>query len=493
MTARRAALGGAAGLSLALSMPPYGLTLLAGATFGLLAASLHGATPKEARRAWLLAGVIAFAVTGTWLIETVSRFTGAPAIVGALCLAAASLWMGAAMGLAGDLAARARPVLGAATAATAATWAALRYGPRIFPYPLALPLIDAPRLAQAADLVGVEGLGAALVGVAALAVEGVATRRVRRVLVAIATLAALVAYGELRVAQARAARERADSMSVALVQPVVGAAARWDPDAQRAIHARLDALTREGAAGAALTVWHEAAFPYELAMRPARDGEDAPPTLAGWPGALLFGAMARGVGTPRRYNAVFLRDGGGGLSAPVAKRWLLPFGEYVPVAAWHAGLHAWVTGGGGVSPGDRVQRIALGRNEIGVLNCFEDTLPDAGAELAGVDLLVNVTNDAWFDAVNNDQHLLASRWRAIELRRDLVRASNTGRSAHIDAAGGIVAVAPQEAMTVLRVTPTVALGLHAAAPGVIVWGPRGALALLIVACWLGRRAGSDSK
>lgn len=491
MTARRVGLGAAAGLSLALSMPPYGATPLGFVTFGLLAASLHRATPRQARRAWLAAGVLAFAVTGAWLVETVSRFTGAPSVVGALCLAVASLWMGAAMGLAGDLAARTRPVLGAALAATAATWAALRYGPRVFPYPLALPLIDVPPIAQAADLAGVEGLGAALVGVAVLAVEGVASRSARRVLVALASLLALVAYGGARVERVRDARARAASLEVALVQPVVGAAVRWDPDAQRAIHARLDALTREGAQGAALTVWHEAAFPYELSMRAAVDGEDAPPTLERWPGALLFGAMARDAS--RRYNAVFLRDADGARSAPVAKRLLLPFGEYIPVAAWHAGLHAAVTGGAGVSPGARPQRISLGRSEIGVLNCFEDTLPDAVAELAGVDLLVNVTNDAWFDAANNDQHLLASRWRAIELRRDLVRASNTGRSAHIDAAGAIVAVAPQGVMTVLRVTPKIALGLHAASPGVIVWGPRGALALLIVACWLGRRAGSDSK
>ncbi|MEZ4392203.1 MAG: apolipoprotein N-acyltransferase [Polyangiales bacterium] len=491
MTARRVGLGAAAGLSLALAMPPFGATPLCSLTFGLLAASLHRATPRQARRAWLAAGVVAFAVTGAWLVETVARFTGAPLALGALCLGVASLWMGAAMGLAGDLAARARPALGGPLAATAATWAALRYGPRVFPYPLALPLIDAPRLAQAADLVGVEGLGAALVGLAALAFEGVAARRPRGLVVALACLLALVGYGGARLEQVRDARSRAASLAVALVQPVVGAAARWDPSAQRAIHARLDALTREGAQGAALTVWHEAAFPYELSTRAAIDGEVAPQALPGWSGALLFGAMARGPA--RRYNAVFLRDADGAWPAPVAKRRLLPFGEYVPVAAWHDGLHAAVTGGGGVSPGERPQRISLGRNEIGVMNCFEDTLPDAGAELDGVDLLVNVTNDAWFDAANNDQHLLASRWRAIELRRDLVRASNTGRSAHVDASGAIVAVAPQGVMTVLRATPKVALGLHAAAPRVIVWGPRGALALLIVACWLGRRAGSESK
>jgi apolipoprotein N-acyltransferase len=165
----------------------------------------------------------------------------------------------------------------------------------------------------------------------------------------------------------------------------------------------------------------------------------------------------------------------------VAKRRLLPFGEYLPAIALAPALHAELTGGEGISPGPAPQRIALGRRVIGVLNCFEDTLPEAGAELAGSDLLVNLTNDAWFDGANNDQHVLASRWRAVELRRDLVRASNAGRSAHVDALGAVQAVAPQGAVTVLRARPRVSIDVHALAPWVIVWGPRAALAALVVA------------
>lgn len=494
MSAARIALGALAGLSLALAMPPYGVCALGAATFALLAASLRRARPRDALLAWWAAGFVAFVATGPWLVETLARFTGTPSPLGALALLGASAWMSAALGLAGYFAASLRHPLGAPLACGASVWASLRYGPRIFPYPLALPLIDVPGLPQCADLVGVEGLGALLTALSLSLIDGLATRRWRPVALSLAALTACFVYGAVRGAQVAAHRGGSPEISVALVQPGVGASLRWREDARRAVHARLVEVTRLGASGAALTVWHESAYPYELSMSGGFDGVDAPAVLPGWSGALLFGAMARARSFPsERFNAVLIRRADGSLSRPVAKRYLLPFGEYLPVVAWSARLHAWVTGGTGLSRGSSAQRISLEHSEIGVLNCFEDTIPEAGAPLAGVDLLVNVTNDAWFDASNNEQHVLASRWRAIELRRDLVRASNMGRSAHIDAAGRVLALAPQGEIAVLRVEARRIRGMRSAAPSVIVWGPRLALALLIAAWWRRRAAGVDSR
>ena len=78
---------------------------------------------------------------------------------------------------------------------------------------------------------------------------------------------------------------------------------------------------------------------------------------------------------------------------------------------------------------------------IGVFNCYEDTLPDFGREVMhGVspNILVNVTNDAWFvGSEEADLHLRLSAMRAIELRRDLLRAVNMGVPAWIDASGRV--------------------------------------------------------
>jgi len=69
-------------------------------------------------------------------------------------------------------------------------------------------------------------------------------------------------------------------------------------------------------------------------------------------------------------------------------------------------------------------------------------------------LLVNVTNDAWFaGSAESELHLRLAVLRAIESRRDLVRAVNLGVTSWVDAAGVIRARTTGEAATVLSVTP----------------------------------------
>ena len=66
-------------------------------------------------------------------------------------------------------------------------------------------------------------------------------------------------------------------------------------------------------------------------------------------------------------------------------------------------------------------------------------------------LLVNLTDDGWFASVNAAaQHLELTRLRAVETRRWLVRASNSGISAFIDPSGRVAASLPFGAIGVLR-------------------------------------------
>jgi apolipoprotein N-acyltransferase len=82
--------------------------------------------------------------------------------------------------------------------------------------------------------------------------------------------------------------------------------------------------------------------------------------------------------------------------------------------------------------------LAAGPVHAGVVICYEDTLTVAGREAAAgqPNLLVNITNDAWFaGSWESDNQLRLAALRAVEARRDLVRAVNGGPTSWVDAAG----------------------------------------------------------
>jgi len=126
------------------------------------------------------------------------------------------------------------------------------------------------------------------------------------------------------------------------------------------------------------------------------------------------------------------------------KMHLVPFGEYIPFRASFP-LFAWMVGDlvpADYTPGRQhtVFNLYEPNLKAGALVCFEDTLGELTRRfvLNGAQLLVNVTNDGWFlRSAASRQHLANALFRAVENRRPLVRAANTGESAFIDPMGRI--------------------------------------------------------
>jgi apolipoprotein N-acyltransferase len=85
--------------------------------------------------------------------------------------------------------------------------------------------------------------------------------------------------------------------------------------------------------------------------------------------------------------------------------------------------------------------MTLKNASAGILICFEAIFPEISRATVrkGADVLVNLTNDAWFGVSSAPyQHLSMSVFRAVENRRPLIRAANTGISAIIDSRGRIM-------------------------------------------------------
>jgi apolipoprotein N-acyltransferase len=127
----------------------------------------------------------------------------------------------------------------------------------------------------------------------------------------------------------------------------------------------------------------------------------------------------------------------GGLSTAYDKRHLLWFGETVPLADRFPWMRQVFARGLGLAAGDRNVVLVAGPVRAAPLICYEDVLPEAGREAMSEkpNLLVNVTNDAWFGGAESELHMRMAALRAVETRRDLVRAVNLGVSSWFDAAG----------------------------------------------------------
>ncbi|MDL2259975.1 apolipoprotein N-acyltransferase, partial [Deltaproteobacteria bacterium OttesenSCG-928-K17] len=143
----------------------------------------------------------------------------------------------------------------------------------------------------------------------------------------------------------------------------------------------------------------------------------------------------------------------GELVAYYDKMHLVPFGEYLPLdwlpfLKW-AFMQGLIGEAGTYDPGSPMPLIETPlfpdepdsrKVRLGLLICFESTFPYLGQEraLQGADLLIVPTNDGWFGRSRAPrQHLYQAVMRAVETRRPLVRAGNTGISGLIYPTGEI--------------------------------------------------------
>jgi len=146
-------------------------------------------------------------------------------------------------------------------------------------------------------------------------------------------------------------------------------------------------------------------------------------------------------GRVRALNSAFRIGADGTLGPTYDKVRLVPFGEYVPFGPLLSFVNPLVEGAiAEFEPGRRYDPLPTRAGPAATFICYEAIFPRVVTRIGrGASFLVNITNDAWFGrSAGPHQHLAMARVRAVELRRDLARAANTGISALIDPYGRIV-------------------------------------------------------
>jgi apolipoprotein N-acyltransferase len=350
--------------------------------------------------------------------------------------------------------------------------------------------IDGP-LAGYAPAVGVYGitlLGALL---AAATVAVLRWRQRRRLAVGALLLALAVPAGGLLLDRVAWTQPLGDPVRVRLAQGNIPQDEKFVPGSLERMHdVYMRLITQPGAFD--LVALPESVYPLPLGYLPEPVTRDLLDFVRTRKTALVFGIF---IEEPERryFNSAVGLAPGRTAGQRYSKRHLVPFGEFVPFGfRWFVdAMHVPI---GDQERGMRLQPpMELAGQRIAVNICYEDLF---GAEIIEAwhdpqrapTILLNLSNLAWFeDSIALPQHLHASRMRARETGRPMLRSTNTGATAIIDARGE---VAGRLAYNTADVLDGVVQGQTGDTPFVRSGNlpALGATALLLVlAGWIGRR------
>ncbi len=457
---RTPVLASTTGCLLVLSAPPVDLWPL-----GLVAlVPLHVAirdssVPKAALLGWL-AGFVAHLGSQVWWVDFLERFTvlsAAPRVLAAGAIFALqagvfAAWAGGARLIVGRYGVS--WLVASPLAMALSEWAL----PSLFPWHVGIVLWKAWPLVQVAEIGGVWAVSALVVATNVLLAEaGLALLRgslpQRSAYIAAGILIGVVVGGLARAREIEALEEAAPRLHAGIVQPNFGAL----PSGERARHGRrlLRKLARANRRltdqGAQLIVWSETVWPYLFDRSLTREFRSNHPWSLGERGqsSLVMGAATHAFGTALVYNSALLFLASGELAGRYDKQRPVPFSEYVPFGEryprFEAAVRRAIPGRLAITAGDDSVLLVDGEARLGVLICNEELEPDLAARAArrGANLLVGMVNDAWFgDSPAPRQHFALAVFRAVETRRQLLRATSTGVSGHVDALGRVRLMGP---------------------------------------------------
>lgn len=414
--------------------------------------ALRGQTP---RRALWLGWVSGFTMTMTgfyWLLEMLRIFSGFPTPLCVLFMAALCAYQAGRMALAGWLTSRAERRGWPYGLSFALAFATSEFTfPLLFPWYFGATVHNQPWLIQLAEIGGPILVGLVLVSFNLSLSELLEARLQKRkprwkhagALAAVTVLAGI--YGLVRIPMVNAAVKQAPQARAGLVQAnmsLYGKRHDLAEGLQRHLSLTRQLIEKEHIDFA---VWSETSV-----MRPIEEttAQDAVPRAfsrsIGVP-ALVGTVLVRPVDDEREYiffNSALSTDKAGAVTGRYDKTYLLAFGEYLPLGDTFPILYAWSPNSGHFSPGTLLEPLRIGPHEVSTNVCYEDLIPSFVNKMFrhhDAELIVNMTNDAWFgNTLEPWQHLALAKFRAVEQRRFLIRSTNSGISAFVDPTGKVL-------------------------------------------------------
>ncbi len=475
----------ASGITLTCAFDTIGIGFLAWFALAMLLLSLRNATVKEALGLGLLAGLVHYGTLLYWLVPTMHQYGPLPVWVsiGALLLLAFYLAIYVALFSAAVTAVARRPVF--LVLVVPVFWVSLEYMKTYFFSGFPWGLIGYSQynylhLIQVADIFGVYGVSffVAMINAALFVIflhaggrlwqHRPATRSaaVFCIVLVAGMFAVNAGYGRYKLAEMDDIMAGADKLRVSVVQGNIEQSMKWDDDYIRSTVDRYLSLSDKAMAfEPQLVVWPETAMPFYFLQKAAYTDTviEAIERMETW---FLIGSPAFELDQKTDdvwfYNSAYLMDPKARKTGVYDKVHLVPFGEYVPFDDWLPFVNRMVDSIGDFKPGNAGTVLSSQDAALGVQICYEIIFPHLSAAMVqnGGNLLVNITNDAWFGkTAGPSQHFSMAVFRSVENRRALIRSANTGISGFVDPAGRIMGRTDlYETTHINRVVPVITSG-----------------------------------
>ena len=305
-----------------------------------------------------------------------------------------------------------------------------------------------PQILQAADLFGHYGYTflAVLLNISLFSLVSSRfnwQRKRAAMTVALLLIGTVGVYSSYRWSEVRDDMNSAQYRLVGMVQGNVAQGKKWSSEEREKTVRRYIELSERVTKNqdVSLVVWPETAIPFyprsNEMFRPVRSFVTGTGTavLTGAPWYEIIDWDKKQI---EYYNSAVLVGTDGGFDGLYHKSHLVPYGEYIPLKKYMPFLAPLVESVGDFTRGHIENPLKINQIRLGVLICYESIFGSISRKWVqeGANLLVNLTNDAWYGKSSAPyQSWAMTIFRSVETRRSLVRSANTGISGIIDPLG----------------------------------------------------------
>ena len=459
-------LAAGSGILFSVSLFSNALGILGWICFVPLLAALRGKTARQSLQLGMISGTSMNLVSLYWLVGTLTRFGEIPLVPSTVLIFVFCIYSSLQFGIFTWYISRLGLCRGKSVAnalVISFAWVVAEFFfPVLFPYGIGVSQGYYPTVMQVVDTLGVNFLGFLMffANVSVFYLLDDMRQRKRPAfappVISIAAIAIVLGYGTFRIDEIEKLLETKPRVEIAMVQANFDYAEK-NLDNEPVITEKHREMSREFTE-ADLVIWPETSvqhwFPKEDSVYRIDYQTDVVPkkhTAHFLIGGLSFiqdpALLEDGWDEEdhRKYNTAFLVDPQSNILGQYSKTRLFLLGEYFPwINEELRFLKRVFPMIGDLTPGEgpRVLEVPEKNIKIGPLICYEDIIAELSRNYVktGANLLVNLTNDAWFGrSIAPYQHLLLSIPRAVETRRYLVRSTNSGISAIVSPTGKIEA------------------------------------------------------